>query len=67
MVVIFQDKDKKIFGKYTIRNGFRENSTCGGLTERNLMTIYKKIGKILRIPDYKKEMQDEKNTMLASK
>jgi len=57
MIQTFQDKDTK---KWCIRNGmFRTNCVVCNLSEHNLQTIHRQIGKILKIPDYKKEMENE--------
>lgn len=53
MIEIF--KDKKRFGKWSIRNGMlRTTCVVDNLSEKNLMTIYKRIGKILKIETIKK-------------
>jgi len=64
MVEIFEDKEKR--GEWTIRNGmFRNNCVVDRLSEGNLLTIYKKIGKILSIPDFKKEMEADRDRFIG--
>lgn len=59
------DKDK---GKYFIRNGlFRTNCVIDNIKEVDLLSLYRKIGRVLKIPDWKKEMEKDKRKYLCVK
>ena len=62
MIELFFEKDK---GTYVIRNGlFRNNCCVDKLSEQNLMTLHRKISKIMKIPDWKAEMEADKKKYL---
>jgi len=65
-IEIFKDTTNK--GKWCIRNGLvRTNAVVDKLSEQNLLTIYRQIGKIMKIPDWKAEMEKDKRSYLSDK
>ena len=63
MIQIF--KDIKNRGKWIIRTGMlKDHCVLDNLSEQNLRTIYRNIGKLLKIHDWKKEMEEDKDRFL---